>query len=261
MKEIQTAQEEICNLNQTIVKLEQEVQNLRKPGIVNGNCQKKPISNGNNESTNPGRSKQRKICIISSDRSLRILQNINKHSMYNDFQILHYITNSVGIDILLKNLDVKLKEYTKHDYCIIMIGETDFKYSQCFKGLLKNLRDKLEKVTNTNVILTTPTYICGKPLYNYRVEIFNNLLNRDILTYNYGYLIDSNKDLTFDMFSRATGKIRKHGILSIFENIANYILTHIQASKIVPEISHIFFPNITENEITMSEGNNMLFRP
>lgn len=61
--------------------------------------------------------------IVSSDRSLRILQNINSNSVYHEFQIIHYLTNNVEIDILLKDIDIKLKDYTKNDFCIIMIGE------------------------------------------------------------------------------------------------------------------------------------------
>lgn len=168
-----------------------------------------------------------KVCIVTSNKRLRILQNLNRISTYNDFEILHYISDKVGIDILLKDIETKLISYTKRDYCVVMIGETDFLHSQDLKFLVNYLRQKLEKITNTNIIITTPTYICGKPLYNYRVETFNNILNYDILSWDNQMvnLIDSNKDLSFDMFSLTTGKILNHGVQNILGRIANLLVT------------------------------------
>lgn len=148
---------------------------------------------------------------------------MNINTTYDYFHILHHITNNVGIEIVLKDLEIKVKDYTKQDFCVILIGGTDFHYSQDYKMLVRAIREKLTKITNTNIILTTPTYICGKPLYNYRVETFNNLLNRDILSHKYGHLIDSNKDLTLDMFSYRTGKIKKYGVKNILHRIADFI--------------------------------------
>lgn len=85
------------------------------------------------------------------------------------------------------------------------------------------MKEKINSITNTNVIIIAPTYICGKPLYNYRVELFNNMLYNDIYSTDCSYLLDSNKYLTIDMFSLITGKIKKSGVKHILEKISDYI--------------------------------------
>lgn len=224
--EVQTAHIEISRLNMTIEKLELEIHikttsetiytEMKQEGSVHDSIAKYREGLRNHTSKN-------KICIISSDRKLNILQNIKTISPYNNFQILHHITNNVGIDIMLRDLDIKLKDYTKHDFCVVMIGATDFYLSQDFRAIVKRLKEKINSITNTNVIIIAPTYICGKPLYNYRVELFNNMLYNDIYSTDCSYLLDSNKYLTIDMFSLITGKIKKSGVKHILEKISDYI--------------------------------------
>lgn len=85
------------------------------------------------------------------------------------------------------------------------------------------IRETLSNITNTNIIVITPIYNYAKPLYNYRVEIVNNILSHDILSHNYGYLLDSNKDLTLNMFSLTTGKIKSSSVKNILERTAYYV--------------------------------------
>lgn len=64
MKEIDTAQAEVRNLNATIKKIEQEIQTLNKLTIVSKNCQEE-TSKKYIETTHPKNLKQRnKICIV-----------------------------------------------------------------------------------------------------------------------------------------------------------------------------------------------------
>lgn len=109
------------------------------------------------------------------------------------------------------------------DFCVIMIGETDFYSPQNIKLLVEIIRSKLHNITNTNVIVAAPTYILGKMIYNYRIESFNNELFIKCLDLTNVHVFDSNKELTMDMFSEYSGKINKNGIKCIFHYITELV--------------------------------------
>ncbi|KAI8432084.1 hypothetical protein MSG28_004592 [Choristoneura fumiferana] len=131
------------------------------------------------------------------------------------------------------NTKNRTTSYTKQDYCIVMVGEEDFDETQNYKRLVDQIKKKLETITNTNIIIAAPTYICGAPLYNARVEIFNKLLNHDMWSckYGYGLFFDSNEDLTLDVFSENTGKLGNAGIRNLIKNIAEYLEAHQSKSR------------------------------
>lgn len=109
------------------------------------------------------------------------------------------------------------------DFCVIMIGETDFYSPQNIKLLVEIIRSKLHNITNTNVIVAAPTYILGKMIYNYRIESFNNELFIKCLDLSNVHVFDSNKELNMDMFSEYSGKINKNGIKCIFHYITELV--------------------------------------
>lgn len=166
--------------------------------------------------------KNKKIAIISttSSRNNNIMVK-NMLNYFDEFSCYHLGIPGGGINQLIKGLQNEIQDYTMQDFCIVMIGDQDFRTSNHFnaKALVHELRLELGKVKHTNVILCTPTYICGAPLYNYRVEIFNKYLIDDIQTHKYSYVLDSNLNVTFDMFSYSTGKITNIGIKNVFADI------------------------------------------
>ena len=116
---------------------------------------------------------------------------------------------------------------TLHDFCVIQIGEEDFKTSRDYTKLVKLIREKVTAIKHTNTILCLPTYknIFYKAMYNWRVEVFNNIICNDNLNNNYAYIIDSNQNLTcdYDMFSEMYGNVNNRGVLTIFNQIEKLI--------------------------------------
>lgn len=165
--------------------------------------------------------KQSKLCIVSGNKSNKIVSIME--DSYLGYSYCHHLIPGVGIRTLLQNLNSQLKGYTKRDVCVIVIGEKDFRKTEDYLSLVQYSRETLKKVQHTNIILCMPTYICGAPVYNCRVELFNSLLNLDTQTHKYAICFDSNCDLSFNMFSSRTGKIMNSGIRNIFENVKNII--------------------------------------
>lgn len=117
-----------------------------------------------------------------------------------------------------------MKDFTDNDYCIIFIGENDIKAETNYMNMINMIRESLQKVTHTNNVICLPTFITGAPIYNFKVDIFNNLLYLDIQNYDYAYLFDSNSELSLDMFSYTTGKIKIQGMKCIYDGIMNNIV-------------------------------------
>jgi hypothetical protein len=65
-----------------------------------------------------------RICIFSTNKSNKIL-SLAEQSFQN-FQLCHYLYPNVGVKTLLNDLSLIISNYTKLDYCIILIGEEDF---------------------------------------------------------------------------------------------------------------------------------------
>lgn len=97
------------------------------------------------------------------------------------------IIPNVGVLHMLDGIDTKAHNMTGKDYCVILIGETDFKVSNDYKELILGLRIQLQKIQHTNVLLCYPTYRYGwyTSLFNSRVECFIRLLERDVQTFQY----------------------------------------------------------------------------
>lgn len=169
--------------------------------------------------------KRRKICLISSNTKNNVLQSTE--SRLPQVQICHYLTPGGGVTQLLDGIENKLKDFTYEDHCVIFIGEHDFLEAVRYDMLIRYIRSKLMGIKNTNIIICLPTFKYCKHvnLFNKRIEIFNNLLYLDNNTFEYVYLIDSNKDLkyTSEMFNIITGHINKRGFRTILNNIERQI--------------------------------------
>lgn len=230
--ELKQAQDEILQLNETIRNLERNLADYKislanQNNFVNSNySENKSISQRLSPEHDCDKIKKvakNKLCIISSCKRYKILQSVINSKSFDNYQLCHYLTPNAGIKMLLTNIKNKLKGYTKNDWCIVLVGENDFQISQDYTALISYIKEELKKLTFTNIIVLSPSYICGAPIYNYRVEIFNESLYNDMKQHNYGLLIDSNRYVTLDMFSTATGKLKNIGMKTILEEVAQLI--------------------------------------
>lgn len=165
---------------------------------------------------------QNNVCIISSNKRNKVITTA-RSSLQNS-KHCHFLVPNVGLRQLLVNLENKVQNYTLYDSCIIMIGENDFETSMDYKNLVNILRTELLKIQHTNVFICLPTFRQGlykSLLFNQRVETFNNLLYLDNLKYEYAYVIDSNRNLTYDndMFTTYKGTLNNRGLRQIFSDL------------------------------------------
>ena len=182
-----------------------------------------------NKSKNPelqkSFAKRRKVCILSTDNNNKITDIAEDTFIKCD--ICHYITPHSKMQHLLSGIRMKLSNFTLQDYCIILLGEEDFKVTNRYLDCVLQIREVLQEISHTNVIICTPTYkfFNNNYLFNSRIETFNNLLYLDILTHGHAYFLDSNKNLRYDdtMFDRRTGRINDFGMHTIFKDIKNMI--------------------------------------
>lgn len=182
-----------------------------------------------------------KICMLSSNKRNSILK-IAQHTFKNS-EICHYVTPNCGLKEMINNLQNKLKSYTKQDYCIILIGEEDFYKTKDYFDIILKLRETLQEINNTNLILCLPTYKFTdfSTMFNSRMEIFNNLLYLDIHTHGYAKLLDSNLYLSYDydMFHKYYGSINNYGMEVIFDNINKSIVNYKRILQNKPKEKYI----------------------
>jgi hypothetical protein len=202
--------------------------------------------------------KKDKLIIISSNKRNKVLQTIEDDENLKQFQFLHYVTPGAGIVQLVKHLEDEARQLTHSDHCVLMIGEHDFRKSEDYIEIIKYIRNSLSKINNTNIILCTPTYICGYDLYNCRVELFNSLLCLDVNTHNHAHLFDSNLTLSLEMFSLYNGRLNNLGMQDIVKGIGNLLLSVRNTND-----SDLTLPKSldTFNLIEKSESDITFFRP
>lgn len=178
-------------------------------------------SNNNNILTEK-KALSRKICILSSNNTNRIL-TIAGNTLGPNTQICHYLKTNCGIKETMNGIELKLQNFTMEDFCIILIGEADFNITNDSINMILAIRESLQKVQHTNDIFCVPTFKCKSyaNMYNWRIENFNNLLYLDVMTHEHCYTLDSNKHLTYDhsMFSKTTGAINDLGMYTMFRDI------------------------------------------
>lgn len=173
-----------------------------------------------------------KLCIISNGTIYNTLNMAMQK--FPQAQICHYSSTGGGLHQLLYGIENKLQNFTLKDHCLICIGENDFVTSVNYRRKIDYIREKLQNLQHTNIIIVLPTYNCNSyaNIFNRRIEHFNSLLYLDNLEKEYAYILDSNKNLeyNFKMFNRKNGCINKRASMVIFEDIKNFV-TDINSSN------------------------------
>lgn len=196
----------------------------------------------------------KKICLLSTNKNNKILEIAE-----NTFQgclLCHYLYPNCDIKQLLTNIEKKLAGYTMDDYCVVMIGESDFKVTKDYFSLIYYIRDILQQIKYTNIIICLPTYKYGylQNMFNWRVETFNNLLYLDVMTHEHAYLLDTNKKLNYDfyMFNKQLGFINNNGMKTIFHNLKE-LISEIDKYYTSEELSNNY-------QVTPKEIESLFFR-
>lgn len=169
-----------------------------------------------------------KICILSCHKYNKIL-SISENTLSGYSKLCHYLTPNGNIREMIRNIDSKLKGFTKDDYCIILIGDNDFKMTINYLNLISEIREKLQSLEYTNIIMCLPTFKWGNKtnMFNGRIETFNNLLYLDAQTHKYAHIVDVNEILESNgriAFHKHFGSINNNGIRILLQNLQNYIL-------------------------------------
>jgi hypothetical protein len=168
--------------------------------------------------------KKRRLTFISSNNKNKIFKIARSNAYMEKFHIFHHVTPGCGVLQLLKYAEKEAQQLTHSDYCVLLIGEEDFRRSSDYVNIVQCIRQSLSKIQNTNIVISAPTYIYGLELYNCRVEHFNSLLFLDVSSHNYAYLYDSNLTLDYDMFSLRTGKLNNVGMRDVIGGIRNLMI-------------------------------------
>lgn len=194
--------------------------------------------------------KKNKLLLISTTKNQSILETA-KVIWGEEYEFCHYIYPNTGIKVIFSDLQMKLKNLTKNDMCIMMIGEEDFKHTNNYFELVLHIRQATESIVHTNILVCMPTYKYSENtnVFNWRVESFNNLLYLDVLSNEHVYLMDPNVNLSYDhtMFLRY-GQLNAVGINVILNDIALNIRKINELNK-----------SDINNNIDLTEPNNNLF--
>lgn len=168
-----------------------------------------------------------KLCILSTNNKNKIL-SITENTFANTFDCCHYVIPNGKTQHLLKGLKEKLVKFTINDFCVILLGDEDFKNTNNYFEIIFHIREVLQNIHHTNVIICAPTYKYGynANLFNCRVETFNSLLYLDVLTYEHLYLLDSNLNLSYDynLYDKRTGSVSNRGMYIIFKDLNDLII-------------------------------------
>lgn len=170
-----------------------------------------------------------KICLLSSETSNR-LYTIAERTTLRNYEICHYRKPTCGLRQILHKIEGKVQNFTHSDYCVIYIGEEDFRKTHNYLELVIFIRETLIELSHTNFIICLPTFkymIDANLMYNSRVETFNNLIYLDINTCNYAYLLDSNSNLSYDYdtYSKRYGTLNSSGLNIVMSDLQNLILS------------------------------------
>lgn len=170
-----------------------------------------------------------KICVISSETSNRIYTMSEDTHLLNYNHMCHYRMPRCGIEHILKNIEDKVRNFTYSDYCIIFIGEEDFKTTNKYIELVTLIRQKLLPLNHTNFIICLPTFKYmdnSNIMFNSRIDTFNNLIYMDVQTYNYAFILDSNLNLpyTHDTYNQWSGILNNKGFNIVISDLQDLIL-------------------------------------
>lgn len=170
-----------------------------------------------------------KICIVSSETSDRIYKMSEKTQLAN-YSRCHYRTPRCGLKHVLCNIHEKVRNFTFFDYCIIVIGEEDFRQTNNYMELVSYIRETLLPLSHTNFIISLPTFKYmennANIMFNSRIDIFNNLIYMDAETHKYAYILDSNLNLpySYDSYNQRSGSINNKALNIIVTDLESFIL-------------------------------------
>lgn len=195
-----------------------------------------------------------KICIISNGSKYNMINIAERNfpqmpNHDNPPSICHYSSPGGGIEQLFNGLDKKLKNFTLNDYCIVFIGESDFHVSENYVSKIDFIRNCVQPLDHTNIIICLPTFKQGKfvNIFNRRIEAFNRILYIDNVKNEYAFILDSNKNLnyTHKMFHKVTASANKSALMTIFKDINNLIYDiseyyNNELSKVIPDNKTFF---------------------
>lgn len=175
------------------------------------------------------------ICVLSSNKYNKTLSTF-ENVLTGDYHVVHYLKPYCGIKELLDGIEIKVQNYTYRDFCIVFVGDENFMTSQDHFKLINHIKEALQKIQHTNVILCLPTYRLNKHIFNGRVESFSNILYRDSQVHDYAYLLDTNLNLQYNhgMYRAYSGIIKTSALRVIFKDLQGLI--------ILIEKHHISFP-------------------
>lgn len=213
-----------------------------------------------NYNSKPNETRRSKLCIISSNKKNKMLEIAE--DIFPNYRICHYLTPNCGVKYLISDLYLKLKDYNMNDYCLIFVGEEDFRRTKNYVELTISIRETLSKLQHTNIILCAPTFKLNdySIMFNSRIETFNSLMYLDACSYNYAYLFDSNYylDYDFSMFNKSSSSVNNRGLANILHNLSLMIneltlyndLNTCNSSDKVTVLSHTVPGNVSdENEL------------
>lgn len=171
---------------------------------------------------------KRNLCVISSEFSNRIF-TMSEGTCLRNYNMCHYRTPRCGIEYNLRNIENKVRNFTSSDYCIILIGEEDFKKTNNYIELVTLIREKLSQLSHTNFIICLPTFKYmdnSNVMFNSRIDTFNNLIYMDVQTYNYAFILDSNLNLpyTYDTYNYWHGNLNNKGFNIVISDLQDLIL-------------------------------------
>lgn len=176
---------------------------------------------------------QSKLCVISN-YSHYMIELIKQEFPSGNTCV--YLTPGAGTRQLFGGLQDKLRDFTLNDFCIICIGDKDFKTSTNYFNLVKLIQEQLSLVQHTNIIICLPTFKLNQysSLFTKRVEIFNSLMYKNNLKQETSYILDSNLNLSYNnsMFTQ-TGNLNRQGFITVFNDLIQLMTFSINCNMTV----------------------------
>lgn len=129
------------NKNHKTASIENEISNHENSTTRN---KLKPMNSLKNCSVMKEKAKQ-KLLILSGNNKNKIY-GIAKQNFGEKFNLSHVSKPGAGILEVTENLDVKLKDFTQNDYCIVLADERDFESTKNYVVLITLLREKLQRL-------------------------------------------------------------------------------------------------------------------
>ncbi|KAG7296964.1 hypothetical protein JYU34_019878 [Plutella xylostella] len=117
---------------------EPNIENAKKSTLTSGKYKKthQSLAKATHKFSTPMETKRKvKLCILNGNIQSGTVDLLDGTFRSSEYTYCHYKNTNSNIDVLLSNIDSKLQGFNLSDYCIIMIGESDFlKPSMRYEG-------------------------------------------------------------------------------------------------------------------------------